>query len=62
MWAFTQLCPHRGVIAMSTSRVPGVTRNSGWLNVDALILEARVRRQQLSDPTPVKKAELLTVG
>jgi hypothetical protein len=47
---------------MSTSRVPGVTRNSGWLNVDALILEARVLRQQLSVPTPVKKPELLTAG
>ena len=26
---------------MSTSRVPGVTRNSGWQAVDAKIVEAR---------------------
>ena len=31
---------------MSTSRVPGATRNSGWLAVTAKIVEARALGQQ----------------
>jgi hypothetical protein len=31
---------------MSTSRVPGVTRNSGWKAVSSEIVEARALRQQ----------------
>lgn len=31
---------------LNTSRVPGVTRNSGWQAVDAELARARSRRQQ----------------
>jgi hypothetical protein len=31
---------------MNTRRVPGITRNSGWLAVDAELVEARVPRQE----------------
>ena len=41
---------------MSTMRVPGVTRNSGWQAIDAEIVEARALRQQQND-TPATKAE-----
>lgn len=34
---------------MNTSRVPGVTRNSGWPAGDALIVEPRTLRVQLSN-------------
>ena len=42
---------------MNTSRVPGVTRNSGWQSVDALIFEARALRMPSSDRASTKKAE-----
>lgn len=38
---------------MSTSRVPGLTRNSGWQAVDAEI-EARARRERQSETPPAK--------
>ncbi len=47
---------------MNTSRVPGVTRNSGWRSVDAVIFEARALRMPSSDTTSPKKAKALTVG
>ena len=33
----------------TTSRVPGVTRNSGWRAVDAMIVESRALRQQQTE-------------
>lgn len=36
---------------MNTSRVPGVTRNSGWEAVSSEIDEARTRRQQQGETT-----------
>ncbi len=37
------------VSPMTTSRVPGVTRNSGWRAVDAMIVESRALRQQQTE-------------
>ena len=34
---------------MSTTRVPGITRNSGWQAIDAEIVEARELRQRQND-------------
>ena len=36
---------------MNTSRVPGVTRNSGWEAVSSEIDQARARRQQQGETT-----------
>ena len=36
---------------MNTSRVPGVTRNSGWEAVSSEIDQARALRQQQSETT-----------
>ena len=36
---------------MSTSRVPGITRNSGWRFVDETIVAARTRDLRPSEPS-----------
>ena len=46
---------------MSTSRVPGATRNSGWLAVTAKIVEARALGQQHREITATE-AELQAEG
>ena len=43
------LCLAGEVSHMTTSRVPGVTRNSGWRAVDALIHESRSSRSQQTE-------------
>jgi hypothetical protein len=42
---------------MSTSRVPGVTRNSGWRFVDATIVAARTRDPRLSEISTAQAEE-----
>lgn len=40
---------------MTTSRVPGLTRNSGWQAINAMIVESRAPRQQhTGTPTTVE--------
>ncbi|WP_157720522.1 hypothetical protein [Friedmanniella luteola] len=51
---------------MNTSRVPGVTRNSGWRSVSETIVEARAVRDPRHQPTFVgsgrPRSRVVTAG